>query len=105
MTCPTLSTAAQNEDDGQETEASCPEGSTSTRGPHELPLYVAAPRFGSTPGQNVVLGHDTDVALSRVLLDGELQLLPLYVSALPAPSRARQKVEVGHDTATSGVVP
>ncbi len=59
---PSSSTAAQNEDDGHDTDSSEPSPSMLPGALQELPLKVSSCPYLPTAAQNEDDGHDTDVS-------------------------------------------
>jgi hypothetical protein len=80
-TFPLLSTAAQKDDEGHDTELSSPTLSIWTGALHELPLNLSARPFPSTAMQNDAETHDTSLSPSPPNGLLAVQVLPLNVSA------------------------
>src|ERR1700735_1628107 len=107
-TRPPESTAAQNPDDGQDTEASPPLASIRSGADHELPSQVRARPLPSTATQKPRAGQETDVSAPppgstgrEADQTGRDHEVPSQVRARPRLSTAAQNEADEHETAVS----
>jgi hypothetical protein len=103
---PASSTAAQNNEDGHDTELGKPlDCSILTGSFHELPLNVEARPPIAVTMHNDSGEHDNDKSWSKPMPDSTLHELPLYVEKPPPKLTATQNDAEEHDTATVSPLP